>query len=66
MEQAKVIEFIEAERVKKGISLRQIGKLSGLSHATYQSALRLNRGMTLESICKLLDAVGYKLKVVVK
>jgi transcriptional regulator with XRE-family HTH domain len=53
MEQAKVIEFIETERVKQGISLRQIGKLSGLSHATYQSALRLNRGMTLESICKL-------------
>jgi transcriptional regulator with XRE-family HTH domain len=66
MEQAEVIELIEAERVKQGISLRQIAKLSGLSHATYQSALRLNRGMTLESICKLLDAVGYKLKVVVK
>ncbi len=63
MEQAKVFEIIESERVKQNISLRQMGKMSGLSHATYQSALRLNRGMTLESICKLLDAVGYRLKV---
>jgi transcriptional regulator with XRE-family HTH domain len=63
MEQAKVFEIIESERVKQNISLRQMGKMSGLSHATYQSALRLNRGMTLESICKLLDVVGYRLKV---
>lgn len=63
MEYAQIVQLIETEREKQGISLRQIGKLSGLSHATYQSALRFNRGMNLESICKLLDAVGYRLKV---
>jgi transcriptional regulator with XRE-family HTH domain len=66
MNQSEVLNIIEKERVRQKISLREIGRLSGLSHATYQSARRLERGMTWDSIIRILSALGFKLKVEVK
>ena len=66
MTQKEILDLIEEVRVKQGISLREIGRLSGLSHATYQSARRLDRGMTWDSIIRILDALGFELKVKVK
>lgn len=66
MRQQEIISLIEKERVKRGLSFRQLGKMADLSHATYQSAIKLDRGMTWDSICKILIALGFKLKVVVK
>lgn len=66
MKQSDILDMIEKERVRQKISLREIGRLSGLSHATYQSARRLERGMTWDSIIRILQALGFKLKVEVK
>jgi hypothetical protein len=66
MNQSEVLNIIEKERVRQKISLREIGRLSGLSHATYQSARRLERGMTWDSIIRILSALGFKLKVETK
>jgi transcriptional regulator with XRE-family HTH domain len=63
MKQSEIIEMIENERLRQDISLREIGRMSGLSHATYQSARRFTRGMTWDSISKLLEVLGYRLKV---
>jgi lambda repressor-like predicted transcriptional regulator len=64
MQQEEIMSIIEAARAKNGISLRKMGTDAGLSHATYQSALKYGKGMSYETVRKLLDAVGYKLKVV--
>jgi transcriptional regulator with XRE-family HTH domain len=66
MTQKEILDMIEEERLRQKISLREIGRLSGLSHATYQSARRLDRGMTWDSIIRILRVLGFELKVIVK
>ena len=66
MEQQELIKIVEKARLDHGWSLREIGHRAGLSHATYAATHRFGRSVTWDVMVKLLDAVGYKLKVVRK
>lgn len=64
MNQLEIMDLIETERLRKEMSLRKLGTASGLSHATYQSARKHGKSMEYETVRKLLEAVGFKIKVV--
>lgn len=64
MNQTEIMDLIESQRVQKQMSLRKLGTASGLSHATYQSAKKYGKSMEYETVRKLLEAVGFKIKVV--
>lgn len=66
MDQQELLNIVEKARQDHGWSLREIGHRAGLSHATYAATHRYGRRVTWDVMVKLLDAVGYKLKVVRK
>ena len=66
MDQQELLNIVEKARQDHGWSLREIGHRAGLSHATYAATHRFGRSVTWDVMVKLLDAVGYKLKVVRK
>lgn len=58
-----VVDFIERERVKKGLSQRMLCADAGLSHGAYWFVKNSGGGIHLETALALLDAVGASVKV---
>lgn len=58
-----VVDFIEQERVRQGLSQRKLCADAGLSHGAYWFVKNSNGGIHLDTALRLLDAVGANVKV---
>ena len=58
-----VVDFIERERVKKGLSQRMLCADAGLSHGAYWFVKHNNGGIHLDTALRLLDAVGVNVRL---
>lgn len=56
--------FVHDLRVAKGLSKSELSKRTGYSARSFDYWESGERNMTLESFCKILDAIGYEVKFV--
>lgn len=58
-----IVQFIEKERVRQGLSQRKLCADAGLSHGAYWFVKQSAGGIHLDTALRLLDAVGATVEV---
>lgn len=58
-----VVDFIERERIRQGLSQRKLCADAGLSHGAYWFVKHSGGGIHLDTALRLLEAVGANVRV---
>ena len=59
---AKIKKLIEAQRVRRGLSQRELCKLAGVSSATYGTFMQKRDGGNLTTLLAFCDALDIKIE----
>ena len=60
---AKIKQFIEKERCRRGLSQRELCKLAGVSSATYGTFMHKWDGGNLTTLLAFCDALGLEIEL---
>ena len=63
---SQILNDVESERERQGLSRRELAIKAGLAPSTLQTIVERNRGISLAMLLPILYALGYELKIVPK
>lgn len=63
---SRIIDEIDRVRIRKGVSLSEIERRSGVKERTLKSWLNKERSPGLDKLLNVADCLGLKLKIVKK
>lgn len=63
---SQILNAVESERERQGLSRRELAIKAGLSPSTFQAIVERNRGINLALLLPILYVLGYELQIVPK